>query len=224
MSAPALYGLTPAAVTRALEALSKRPTGLSNHRWEPTLRCGGAPVGSGSLHPPDFGNLLIATPSGYVPLAMFAEVAETDGPNQIQREGTQRRIVVYGNGDGRRDMAAIAADIRRILSELDLPRGYSTSLEGTFQAQEEATWRIGALSLVSLSAIFIVLVQPLSFGHARLDHHGRYSACVDRQRGCSQCRRTTVVGRLDDRIHHAGRHIGPQRHPQDFALHQSRAS
>jgi HME family heavy-metal exporter len=88
---------------------------------------------------------------------MFAEIAETDGPNQIQREGARRRIVVYGNGDGRRDMAAIAADIRRILADIKFPQGYTTSLEGSFQAQEEATLRIGALSLVSLSAIFLVL-------------------------------------------------------------------
>ena len=87
----------------------------------------------------------------------LAEVVETDGPNQIQREGTQRRIVVYGNGDGRRDLAAIAADIQRNLAEIGFPQGYTTSLEGTFQALEEATWRIGVLSLVSLAMIFLVL-------------------------------------------------------------------
>ena len=47
-------------------------------------------------------DLLIATPSGHVPLRMLAEVEETDGPNQIQRENGRRRIAVYGNGDGRR--------------------------------------------------------------------------------------------------------------------------
>jgi Cu/Ag efflux pump CusA len=54
-------------------------------------------------------------------------------------------------------MAAIAADIRRTLADIKFPQGYTTSLEGTFQAQEEATLRIGVLSLVSLSAIFLVL-------------------------------------------------------------------
>lgn len=54
-------------------------------------------------------------------------------------------------------MAAIAADIRRALSEMKMPQGYTTALEGTFLAQEEAAMRIGALSLISLAAIFIVL-------------------------------------------------------------------
>ena len=57
-------------------------------------------------------NLLIPTGTDFVPLSALAEIIETDGPNQIQRERTLRRIVVYGNGDGRRDMGAIATDIR----------------------------------------------------------------------------------------------------------------
>ena len=152
----ALYGLTPAAVTQALDGLSngRRVSQIveGNRRFDVMMRLSDQDRSTTGLR-----DLLIATPTGHVPLGMFADVTETDGPNQIQREGTQRRIVVYGNGDGRRDMAAIAADIRRVLGEMTLPQGYTTSLEGTFVAQEEATWRIGVLSLVSLSTIFLVL-------------------------------------------------------------------
>jgi HME family heavy-metal exporter len=102
-------------------------------------------------------DLLIATPSGRVPLHLVADVTETDGPNQILRENTRRRIVVMANTDGRRDMTAIVADIRRAIDESQLPAGYVAALEGTFQAQEEATLRIALLSLVSLALIFVVL-------------------------------------------------------------------
>ena len=152
----ALYGLAPAAVTQALDALSngRRVSQIvdGNRRFDVMMRLSDQDRFTTGLR-----DLLIATPTGYVPLGLFAEIAETDGPNQIQREGTQRRIVVYGNGDGRRDMAAIAADIRRILADVKMPQGYTTTLEGAFQAQEEATLRIGALSLISLSLIFVVL-------------------------------------------------------------------
>jgi CzcA family heavy metal efflux pump len=151
----ALYGLTPAAVTQALDALAngRRVSQIvdGNRRFDVMIRLSDQDRSTTGLR-----DLLIATPAGYVPLGMFAEIVETDGPNQIQREGARRRIVVYGNGDGRRDMAAIAGDIRRILADIKFPQGYTTSLEGTFQAQEEATLRIGVLSLVSLSAIFLV--------------------------------------------------------------------
>ena len=54
-------------------------------------------------------------------------------------------------------MSRIVGDIRSLLSDMQMPAGYSTALEGTFQAQEEASRLIGLLSLVSLGAIFIVL-------------------------------------------------------------------
>jgi HME family heavy-metal exporter len=90
---------------------------------------------------------------------MLAKVEEADGPNQVLRENGQRRIVVSANGDGRRDMAAIVADVRRLIGEMGLPRGYVTQLEGTFTAQEEATLVIGTLSLLSFGLIFMVLYQ-----------------------------------------------------------------
>jgi HME family heavy-metal exporter len=152
----ALYGLTPAAVTQALETMSNGRVVSQivegNRRYDVVLRLSDKDRSTFGL-----GDLLIPAPSGHVPLRLIADVSETDGPNQIARENGQRRIAVFGNGDGQRDMAAIIADIRRTVAETPLPQGYRTSLEGTFQAQEEATLRIGALSLVSLAMIFVVL-------------------------------------------------------------------
>ncbi len=73
------------------------------------------------------------------------------------RENQQRRIVVFANSDGERDMAAIVADIRRIIEEMEMPPGYVVRLEGQFQAQEEAARTIGLLSMISLALIFLVL-------------------------------------------------------------------
>ena len=102
-------------------------------------------------------NLLIPTPNGQIPLSLVATVTEDDGPNQILRENGQRRIVVLANTDGTRDLTKIVADIRQTLASATLPTGTRTSLEGTFQAQEEAMLMIGGLSLVSLSMVFLVL-------------------------------------------------------------------
>ena len=152
----ALYGMTPAAVSQALEAMSngRRVSQIveGNRRFDVVMRLADQDRSTTGL-----GDLLIATPSGHVPLRLLAEVEEGDGPNQIQRENAQRRIAVFGNGDGKRDMAAIIADIRRVVAETNWPQGYTTQLEGTFQAQEEAALRIGVLSLLSLALVFIVL-------------------------------------------------------------------
>jgi HME family heavy-metal exporter len=65
--------------------------------------------------------------------------------------------VVLANGDGARDMAAIVADIRAAIAEMPVPTGFSVAVEGTFQAQEEASRTIGLLSLVSLGMVFALL-------------------------------------------------------------------
>lgn len=152
----ALYGLTPAHVTEALETMSNGRTVSQiiegNRRFDVVLRLHDRDRSTAGL-----GDLLIASPVGHVPLRLVAEVRETDGPNQILRENGQRRIAVFGNSDGTRDMAATIADVRRIIAEQQWPQGYGTQLEGTFQAQEEATLRIGLLSLASLALVFFVL-------------------------------------------------------------------
>jgi HME family heavy-metal exporter len=152
----ALYGLTPATVTEALETMSNGRTVSQivegNRRFDVVMRLSDQDRSTTGLE-----DLLIATPNGHVPLHMIASVEETDGPNQVLRENGQRRIAVLGNTDGERDMAAIVAAIRAVIAETEWPQGYVTALEGTFQAQEEATVRIGLLSLVSLVLIFVVL-------------------------------------------------------------------
>ncbi|MBF0109309.1 MAG: efflux RND transporter permease subunit [Magnetococcales bacterium] len=104
----------------------------------------------------DFDKILIDTPTGRIPLEMVAQVVETSGPNVINREDMQRRIVVLANTEGR-DMAAVVQDIQERLASMTLPPGYRITFEGQFRSQQEATRAIGLLSLISLSGIFIVL-------------------------------------------------------------------
>jgi heavy-metal exporter, HME family len=150
-----LYGVAPSHVTESLETLlngrviSQIIEG--NRRYDVVVRVADADRTTEGLS-----KLIVETPAGRVPLSSFAQVVDSDGPNQIQRDNTRRRIVVFANSDGT-DMARIIGEIRGLLSEANLPTGYSTTLEGTFQAQEEASRLIGLLSLLSLAAIFTVL-------------------------------------------------------------------
>jgi HME family heavy-metal exporter len=152
-----LYGITPAVLTKALESMSNGRTVSQvitegNRRFDVVVRMSDADRSTTGL-----ADLLIDTPSGYVPLRLVARVDEADGPNQILRENGRRRIAVYANSDGSRDRAQIAADIRDIIAQVNWPQGYDAALEGTYQAYEEAAWRIGTLSLASVLLIFLLL-------------------------------------------------------------------
>jgi HME family heavy-metal exporter len=152
-----LYGVTPAALTGALEGMSNgrvvsQVVTEGNRRFDVVIRLSDKDRSTTGL-----ADLLIETPSGHVPLQLVAKIQETDGPNQILRENGQRRIAVYANSDGSRDRAEIVADIRGVLAETQWPQGYSATLEGTYQAYEDAAARIGVLALASVLLIFLVL-------------------------------------------------------------------
>jgi len=98
------------------------------------------------------------TPTGQrVPLSQLASVTVDRGPNTISRENVQRKIVVQANVAGR-DLGSTVEAIRRAVGEqVPLAPGYFVEYGGQFEAQEEATRTLGALSLLALAAIFIIL-------------------------------------------------------------------
>ena len=151
----ATYGVAPGQVLKTLETLIEgdKVTQIieGNRRFNLVLRLPDAERSQRRLQ-----NLLIETPRGRVPLSALATVEEGDGPNQISRENTRRRIVLSANSDGG-DLGKIVERIRTEVAASALPAGYSVALEGQFQAQEQASRLIGLLSLVSLGMIFLVL-------------------------------------------------------------------
>lgn len=149
------YGLNPSDITTSLATLSNGRVVSQivdqSRRFDVVLRLSDADRSTRAL-----GEMLIESPAGRIPLKSVADVVETDGPNQILRENSRRRIALLANTDGS-DLARIVGDIRREVAAMPFPQGYFSSLEGQFQAQEEASQRIAVLSLVSLALIFVVL-------------------------------------------------------------------
>ncbi len=151
----AQVGLSPGEAIRVLKALTDGAHGADivdgPRRYELVLRLPDQQRG-----PQDLARTLIDTPAGRIPVSSIATVEETDGPNQIGRENGRRRIIVYANTDGG-DMGRVIKDIRSIIDKTPLPAGNFVSLEGQFQAQEQATRLIAGLSVVSLAMMFLVL-------------------------------------------------------------------
>ena len=152
----ALYGVPAAALTDALQTLTGG-TVVSQildgaRRFDVVLRLADEDRTTARL-----AEALVPTPHGRVPLGLLARVEEGDGPNQILREGARRRIVVLANAAPGADMARVVAGIREEMARMRLPPGYAATLEGTFQAQEEAMRTIAALAAISLGLVFVVL-------------------------------------------------------------------
>ncbi|GEM53372.1 acriflavine resistance protein B [Empedobacter brevis NBRC 14943 = ATCC 43319] len=106
----------------------------------------------------DVQNLLIPTPSGnQIPLSQLADVKIKDGPNQIQRENTQRRIIVGFNIKGR-DVQSIVQELQaKVNAQIKLPAGYSITYGGSFENLNQAKSRLMVAVPISLALIFILL-------------------------------------------------------------------
>ena len=155
----ARYGVAPGVLLRSLQQMieGERITQIieggdsGSRRFDLVVRL---PESGRGLQ--ELANLLIETPGGHVPLSKLAMIEDSEGPNQVSRENSRRRIVISANTDSS-DMSRVIRDIRNEIATRPLPEGYFTALEGQFQAQEQAAKLISLLALVSLSMIFLVL-------------------------------------------------------------------
>jgi CzcA family heavy metal efflux pump len=115
------------------------------------------------------GSTLVDTPSGAkLPLNQVADVRVDQGPNTINRENVQRRIIVQANV-ANRDLGSIIDEIRtKIARDVPLPEGYFIQYGGQFEAQEAAARQISILSFAAVAGIFLLLYLALGSGRLAL--------------------------------------------------------
>ncbi len=106
----------------------------------------------------DVQNLLIATPQGMqIPLRTLAAIDIVDGYNQIQRENSQRRIIVGFNVRGRDIQSTVEELQQKVTQQVKLPAGYYITYGGAFENLEAAKKRLYIAVPVSLLLIFLML-------------------------------------------------------------------
>ncbi|MEJ7847558.1 MAG: CusA/CzcA family heavy metal efflux RND transporter [Pyrinomonadaceae bacterium] len=102
-------------------------------------------------------NLLLTAPNGArVPLSQVADISLIEGPTQISREDTRRRIVVSTNVRDRDISSFVEEAKQRIEKEVQLPPGYYLKWGGAFENLERAT---GTLLIVVPIALFLIFVM-----------------------------------------------------------------
>lgn len=104
------------------------------------------------------GELLIETNDGQrIPLRLVAEIREGKGPNVINRENTQRRIVIGANTSDRNLESLVQQWQSLVQEKVILPEGYFLRFEGEFQAQQAAAKRIIFYFSLVLIAVAVLL-------------------------------------------------------------------
>lgn len=92
-----------------------------------------------------------------IPFEYIADIESSVGPNTINRENVQRRIVVSCNVSGR-DLSSTVSDIRnRISADVALPEGYHVEYGGQFESEESASRILMLISCISIVLIYLLL-------------------------------------------------------------------
>ncbi len=108
-------------------------------------------------------NLYIARKDGHqIPLYQVAEVEIKEGPYQIQRDDTRRRIIVAFNVRNR-DVETTVKELKQKIDEsVVLAPGYSVTYGGQFENLVEARERLSIAVPLALLLIFILLYFTFS--------------------------------------------------------------
>ncbi|MBL7736466.1 MAG: CusA/CzcA family heavy metal efflux RND transporter [Chitinophagaceae bacterium] len=157
-NAMAKYGLNVSDINRTVNtAFAGQRAGFvyeGEKRFDLTVRLSGEARQSLS----DVQNLPIAVNNGgQIPLQQVADIEETEGPNQIQRENTRRRIIVGFNVFGR-DVQSIVQELQdKTDQQIKLPAGYTIAYGGAFENMEAAKERLSLVVPIALLMIFLLL-------------------------------------------------------------------
>jgi Cu/Ag efflux pump CusA len=107
-------------------------------------------------------DLLAATPidddgNRFTELGSIARIEKTMGPNLINRENAQRRIIVTANVAGR-DLRGAAQNVLDVVHKnVALPPGYHIDLGGEFESEASASRSILGLSIFAIAGMAALL-------------------------------------------------------------------
>jgi len=100
-----------------------------------------------------------------IPFNYIADVISASGPNTVNREKVQRKVVVSVNVVGR-DQKSAVDDIKAKINDavyvkksINLPQNYRIEYGGQFEAEAEASKTLLTTSLIAILVIFFLLYQ-----------------------------------------------------------------
>jgi cobalt-zinc-cadmium resistance protein CzcA len=115
--------------------------------------------------PDALGRIVLRAPGGeQVSLSQVAHIELRRGPELINREEGQRRVVVMSNVRGR-DLGSFVAEVRSLVErQVTLPPGYFIEYGGQFENQERASKRLALIVPVAIGLIFVLLYFTFQSG------------------------------------------------------------
>src|SRR5699024_6748233 len=91
----------------------------------------------------------------------FISLNEKNIPTQIDHSDGERYVAINADFEGD-NLASIHTDINDMLNNLELDRGYTASLVGDFEEQQQAATDLVVIFLISLFLVIVVMAIQLN--------------------------------------------------------------
>ncbi|WP_026688809.1 efflux RND transporter permease subunit [Alteribacter aurantiacus] len=102
----------------------------------------------------------LVTAAGVEPLSTYMSLETIESPLQIDRNNGDRYITVSGEIEGR-DLGSVSRDVQSVISDYEVPVGYSVSTAGDMEAQQEMIMDL--LVVLGISIFLVYLVMAVQF-------------------------------------------------------------
>ena len=103
-------------------------------------------------------DIRLLSPAGErVSLRQLCRINERDGASEIYREGNQRYVAIKYGVRGRDLGGAVEEAIKKVNTQVRLPRGYHIDWEGEYESEKRAEARLFVIVPLTVLLIFIIL-------------------------------------------------------------------
>jgi len=103
-------------------------------------------------------NIRLLSPTGErVSLAQLCKIEQQDGGSEIYREGNQRYVAIKYSVRGRDLGGAVEEAIKKVSTQVQMPRGYHIDWEGEYESEKRAEERLFLIVPLTILLIFIIL-------------------------------------------------------------------
>ncbi len=105
----------------------------------------------------DLKGILVGTSSGRtIPLTSLVKVVQGNSPVNIERKDQERNMTVSAATKGR-DLSGVMADIKKVMSQIELPPGISIFYAGDYEEQQKSSVEILTALILSLMLVYMVM-------------------------------------------------------------------
>jgi len=103
-------------------------------------------------------NIRLLSPSGErVSLSQLCTIVERDGASEIYREGNERYVAIKYSVRGRDLGGAVEESIKKVNTQIQLPRGYHIDWAGEYESEKRAEARLLVIVPLTILVIFGIL-------------------------------------------------------------------